>query len=330
IVVVFPFEHLPGYLGASAIFLSRILQGIAISIEYGAAITYVYETVPKNKTGFFTGVIQATAPLGFLSAMVVLFLTKQTFTEELYNNYFWRFPLFIGAILFFFSYKIRNELPESPAFSKVKSRLEVVANPLKEVFQKENLKKMIFAVFALCGVQGVTYYFSHSFIRILLESYFQASHSTSLFFLISIITLIWPIGLIVAHKSDSVGTRKLLTILLTLLLIFFPIFINIISGYNKADSIWIAFGPVAIIYALSIALYSITGKFLADLFPEQIRGTGISIPYHIGNGVFGGLITLIANIKTVNNENYDFVIGYILVTILISLMVNLFFFKNRA
>jgi hypothetical protein len=39
------------------------------------------------------------------------------------------------------------------------------------------------------------------------------------------------------------------------------------------------FGPIA--------------SFLVELFPTSVRYTSLSAPYHIGNGIFGGLISLI-------------------------------------
>ena len=41
-----------------------------------------------------------------------------------------------------------------------------------------------------------------------------------------------------------------------------------------------AYGPIA--------------AFLVELFPVKIRYTSMSLPYHIGNGVFGGLMPAIA------------------------------------
>jgi hypothetical protein len=41
-----------------------------------------------------------------------------------------------------------------------------------------------------------------------------------------------------------------------------------------------AYGPIA--------------AFLVEMFPTKIRYTSMSLPYHIGNGVFGGLMPTIA------------------------------------
>ena len=41
-------------------------------------------------------------------------------------------------------------------------------------------------------------------------------------------------------------------------------------------------------------VYGPIAAFLVELFPTRIRYTSMSLPYHIGNGVFGGLTPLIA------------------------------------
>lgn len=48
-------------------------------------------------------------------------------------------------------------------------------------------------------------------------------------------------------------------------------------------------------------VYGPVAAFLVELFPTRIRYTSMSLPYHIGNGIFGGLTPLIAT-RLVNME----------------------------
>lgn len=50
-----------------------------------------------------------------------------------------------------------------------------------------------------------------------------------------------------------------------------------------------AYGPIA--------------AFLVELFPTKIRYTSMSLPYHIGNGVFGGLVPFIATLLATTFTN---------------------------
>ncbi len=49
---------------------------------------------------------------------------------------------------------------------------------------------------------------------------------------------------------------------------------------------------VQVLYAAMV--YGPVAAFLAELFPTRIRYTSLSLPYHIGNGIFGGLTPVIA------------------------------------
>lgn len=41
-------------------------------------------------------------------------------------------------------------------------------------------------------------------------------------------------------------------------------------------------------------VYGPIAAFLVEMFPTKIRYTSMSLPYHIGNGIFGGLLPAIA------------------------------------
>jgi MFS family permease len=48
-------------------------------------------------------------------------------------------------------------------------------------------------------------------------------------------------------------------------------------------------------------VYGPIAAFLVELFPTRIRYTSMSLPYHIGNGVFGGLVPFVATLITTFN-----------------------------
>lgn len=61
---------------------------------------------------------------------------------------------------------------------------------------------------------------------------------------------------------------------------------------------------IALVFALVFFVTMVYGPiaaFLVELFPTKIRYTSMSLPYHIGNGVFGGLVPFIATLITVSS-----------------------------
>jgi MHS family proline/betaine transporter-like MFS transporter len=68
---------------------------------------------------------------------------------------------------------------------------------------------------------------------------------------------------------------------------------------------------IALIFILVLFVTMVYGPiaaFLVELFPTKIRYTSMSLPYHIGNGVFGGLVPFIALLITTANGS-DFLSG---------------------
>jgi hypothetical protein len=64
----------------------------------------------------------------------------------------------------------------------------------------------------------------------------------------------------------------------------------IVNNSDKWTLIWMVFIQVLFV----TMVYGPIAAFLVELFPTNIRYTSMSLPYHIGNGVFGGLLPAVA------------------------------------
>ncbi|WP_276372083.1 MFS transporter [Chryseolinea sp. H1M3-3] len=62
----------------------------------------------------------------------------------------------------------------------------------------------------------------------------------------------------------------------------------------SSESFWLMIGLVLIQLVMVTMVYGPIAAFLVELFPTRIRYTSMSLPYHIGNGIFGGLTPFIA------------------------------------
>ncbi|MBC7902503.1 MAG: MFS transporter [Gemmatimonadaceae bacterium] len=61
---------------------------------------------------------------------------------------------------------------------------------------------------------------------------------------------------------------------------------------------WKMVGLITLMVLFVTMVYGPIAAFLVELFPTRIRYTSMSLPYHIGNGVFGGLVPFIATLIT--------------------------------
>ncbi|MFI5451587.1 MFS transporter [Pedobacter sp. UC225_61] len=62
------------------------------------------------------------------------------------------------------------------------------------------------------------------------------------------------------------------------------------------STFWLFVGLVFFQILLVTMVYGPIAAFLVELFPTKIRYTSMSLPYHVGNGVFGGLVPFIATL----------------------------------
>jgi MFS family permease len=85
---------------------------------------------------------------------------------------------------------------------------------------------------------------------------------------------------------------------------------------------------VMILYVTMV--YGPIAAFLVELFPTRIRYTSMSLPYHIGNGVFGGLTPFIATLLTTIYTG-DKLVGlwYPLIVAGLCLVIGVLYINNR-
>jgi len=97
--------------------------------------------------------------------------------------------------------------------------------------------------------------------------------------------------------------------------------------------IWLVF--VQILYVTMV--YGPIAAFLVELFPTKIRYTSMSLPYHIGNGVFGGLVPFLGTLiveftKTADNPYGDPLAGlwYPIGVASICLFIGVIYLTNKV
>ncbi|ANM12812.1 MULTISPECIES: MFS transporter [unclassified Rhizobium] len=94
-------------------------------------------------------------------------------------------------------------------------------------------------------------------------------------------------------------------------------------------------GTIAILFVLVLYVTMVYGPIaalLVELFPTRIRYTGMSLPYHIGNGWFGGLLPATAFAMSAAAGDIYYGLWYPIVFATITLVIGLIFLpetKNR-
>jgi ATP/ADP translocase len=72
-------------------------------------------------------------------------------------------------------------------------------------------------------------------------------------------------------------------------------------------------------------VYGPIAAFLVELFPTRIRYTSMSLPYHIGNGWFGGMLPLLATAMVAASGNIYYGLWYPIVVALVTAVIGFLF-----
>ena len=87
---------------------------------------------------------------------------------------------------------------------------------------------------------------------------------------------------------------------------------------------------IAVMVLFVTMVYGPIAAFLVELFPTRIRYTSMSLPYHIGNGVFGGLVPFIATlITTIKGTDHLSGLWYPIGVASLSFVIGLLYLTNK-
>src|SRR3989442_3669591 len=309
----------------------RILQGLALGGEYGGAAIYVAEHVPDNKRGYWTSYIQITATLGLFLSVITVIVLQFYMTPTNFQSYGWRIPFLISIILVVISLYIRLKMKESPIFAQIKSTGMSSAKPLKEAFtQWPNFKLFLVSLLGATAGQGVVWYTGQYYALFYLQSILRVNLRTG--FVIVALAMLFgmPFFTVFGALSDKIGRRKIIMAgCLLAVVTYYPIYHamqnaagnNVVTFKSQRNAVTgaptltpltidasgkqvpapIAPNPnvplltllvfVQVLYVTMV--YGPIAAYLVEAYPAKIRYSAFSLPYHIGNGVFGGLVPLV-------------------------------------
>jgi MFS family permease len=320
-----------GWFAPIALILIRVLQGLALGGEYGGAAVYVAEHAQDEKRGFYTSFIQITASFGFFLSLLAILLTQQSMSKDDFSNWGWRIPFLLSIVLVSVSLYVRLKMKESPIFSHIKSTGQTSANPLAEAFTKwDNLKRVLISLFGATAGQGVIWYTGQYYALFYLATILKVNPKTVNIVVAIAVLCALPFFTFFGWLSDRIG-RKWIMLAACLLAVvsYVPIYkqmqqaagtnvTSVSSTHDKATNaikllaqtddstgqkvpakeaanpdipklVFLVFLQVLLV----CMIYGPIAAYLVEAFPAKIRYTAMSLPYHIGNGVFGGLLPLI-------------------------------------
>lgn len=231
---------LPGYqtLGVAApviLVLLRMLQGLALGGEYGAAATYVAEHAPNDKRGGWTAWIQTTSTIGLLLSLVVI-VAVRALCGKSFDVWGWRIPFLFSGVLLAISVYVRVSMRESPAFQKIKAEGRTSRAPLTEAFgQWRNLKLVLQALFGLLAGQAVVWFTALFYSMFFLTQTLKLDTGTTHLLVGIALVISSPLYIFFGRLSDRIGRKPVILCGLFLAAAtLFPIFHGLTHFANPA------------------------------------------------------------------------------------------------
>lgn len=270
---------------APALFITlRLIQGIAFGLFVPLAWVFVAEHVPRQYLSVACSYVTASFYVGVLfSNAFFLWLTNTMSTEQL-ADYGWRLPFFIAAILSLLPLLAWRWIDESPFFIELKKSQpnDYVAKPFRLLFK--HCKHAIFIGMLLTvivsSITTVIVLLLPDLIELrftLDNDLFDFSHSLGIVFMIFGCVFY---GIISNHQNFG----KILTIGSILLIAQMFVFFYHLQGSGDY---------ILIMYALLGFCAGIVGMIpaiLVQLFPTNVRLTGMTFCYNVAYGIVGVLV----------------------------------------
>ena len=282
----------------------RLLQGLALGGEYGGAAVYVAEHAPDGKRGFYTSFIQTTATLGLFVSLIVILVVRAAVGEEAFKQWGWRIPFLLSILLVGMSYYIRVRLKESPLFTRLKDAGKTSTQPLRDSFGTWSKWKVFFLVLlgATAG-QAVVWYTGQFYALFFLQTVLKVPLTTAYIIVAVALLLGAPLFIFFGSLSDRIGRKKVMMAGNLLAAIsYYPIYMAM-KAYSEPVNVVMLTVLVFIQVIFVTMVYGPIAAFLVEAFPAKIRYTSMSLPYHFGNGWFGGFLPLISTALVARTGN---------------------------
>ncbi|GBR00296.1 sugar transporter [Gluconacetobacter liquefaciens NRIC 0522] len=317
-----------GYLAPVLLISLRIVQGLALGGEYGGAATYVAEHAPPHERGKWASYIQAMASGGFVLSLAMVLGLRLGLGEQSFGAWGWRLPFLVSIVLVGVSFRIRMRLHESPVFLDMQKNKQLSASPIRDAFTiPGNARRIVSFLFGVACAQAITFYTAQFYALYFLQSVMHVDFLSATLAVALGAVCGLPFFIVFGALSDRIGRKRLsLCGMAAAVVLYLPMFMLLRSAVHGTtiDFLPVA-GTVFLLVVIAAMIYGPYGAFIVESFPPAVRYTSISIPYHIGNGIFGGFLPLIG-LSLVNLTGNVFAgLLYPIAVCIVGFLVTLFF-----
>jgi MFS family permease len=294
-VATFLIALLPPYsaIGAAApavLVLLRLVQGFALGGEWGGAVLLVSEHGDSTRRAFWASWPNVGPPLGNLMAAGALAGLAATMPEDAFLSWGWRIAFAFSAVLVVIGLVLRLYVAETPLFKQAQAAeaTKPKSLPAGKVL-RHHWRQVLLAAATRFGENAGFYIYSLLVITYV-TSMLELDRAVALTAVmigqgVAVVTI--PLF---AMLADRVGRRPVYLAASVATIVWGFAFFGLLDTRNSGAIILAVSGGLLIFAAFS----SVIGAFFSELFPTEVRYSGVSLAYNLASVLAGSLAPIIA------------------------------------
>lgn len=326
VIALVPSQATIGIAAPIILVLARLVQGFATGGEYGTSATYMSEAATRERRGFFSSFQYVTLVGGHVLAQFTLLILQSFLTDDQMRDFGWRIAFAIGGVAAIVVFWLRRTMDESlseEVIEAARSGEDKGAGSMRELFTTY-WRPLLLCFLITMGGTVAFYTYSVNAPTIVKSTYDDAMTATWINLIgLIFLMLLQPVGGMI---SDKVGRKPMLLFFGVGGLFYTYILITFLP---ETQSPLASFALVAGGYIILTGYTSINALVKSELFPQRIRALGVGVGYALANSIFGGTAPLIYQAAK-EQGHVPLFIAYVTVCIAVSLVVYIFFLKNKS
>jgi SHS family lactate transporter-like MFS transporter len=260
------FELASAFAPSLAFFLvMRALFGIAMGGEWGVGAALVFETLPAEGRGFFSGLLQEGYVVGNLLAAAVY--------GSLFPMVGWRGMFVIGALPAFLVIYIRTKVDESPAWLQGRVARETGRHTGKDILTY--LGSFLFLIVLMFGFNSFSHGTQDLYPTFLEKNHLFAPQTVRTVSMVGSIGALLG-GIFFGAWSERIGRRRAIVIATLLAVPMIPLW-----AYSHTIAM-LSLGGFLMQFMVQGA-WGVIPAHLNELSPPAVRGTFPGLAYQLGN-----------------------------------------------